>query len=147
MICATHPKETLTDFMTNSSFEHEHNGEFYRLLNAVVEEPEKVPAIVGESRSILEETNFSGETALHWLAVENHVDGIKLLRSLGAEIPEFALIHAMEMGHTETVITLLELGADPRGIDVEAILGSDLWKLSAKDKRLIRSYFRQFGER
>lgn len=132
--------------MAKSTFEHEHNGEFYRLLDAVLEEPEKVPAIVSESRSILKEKNLSGESVLHWLAVENHTEGIKLLRSLGAEIPELALIHAMQLGHTETVILLLELGADPAGIDVERVLDSDVWELTKKQKRLIRSYCSQFGD-
>ena len=132
--------------MTKSPFEHEHNNEFYRLLDAVLKEPEKVPAIVSESRSILEEANFSGETVLHWLSVESHTDGIALLHSLGAKISEFALIHAMEHGHTETVILLLELGADPRGIDVERGLNSDVWELTKKRKRLIRSYFAQFSD-
>ena len=130
--------------MNHSSIDHEHNGEFWRLLWAVLDEPEKVPAIVGESRSILEEKNFTGETALHWLAVENHVEGIKLLRALGARIPEFALVDAIEGGHTETVILLLELGADPRGVDLESILDNKLWNLSDKKKRLMRSYFRQY---
>jgi len=114
----------------------EHNFEFYRLLEAVLNEPEKVPAIVYESPSILEETNLSGETVLHWLAVENHTNGIKLLRSLGATIPEFALIHAVEHGHTETVILLLELGADAKGFDLDRTLNSPIWELS---------YFSQFG--
>ena len=132
--------------MTHSPFDHEHNGEFYRLLNALLDEPEKVPAIVGEAPSIVGEKNFSGETVLHWLSVENHVEGIRLLRSLGAEIPEFALIHAIQHGHTDTVILLLELGADPSGIELEELLANKIWKLSTKKKRLIRSYFRQYGD-
>jgi hypothetical protein len=60
----------------------EHNFEFYRFLNAVLYEPEKVPAIVKDSPSILEEENLSGETVLHWLAIENHAEGIKLYKPI-----------------------------------------------------------------
>jgi len=128
-----------------SDFDIEHNFEFYRLLDAVLHEPEKVPAIVRDSPSILEEKNLSGETVLHWLAVENHIAGIKLLRKLGASISEFALIDAAELGHTETVILLLELGASPRGMDIRAIIDNPAFNLSKKTKRLIRSYLSQYG--
>lgn len=131
--------------MTSAAFQHEHNGEFYRLLYAVLHEPEKVPAIVREAPAILEQTNFTGETVLHWLAVENHTDGIALLRSLGATIPLFALIHAVEHGHLETIILLLELGADPEGYPVERMLEHPMREMSKREKQIIRSYFKQFG--
>ena len=131
--------------MTSAAFQHEHNGEFYRLLFAVLNEPEKVPAIVKERPAILEETNFTGETVLHWLAVENHTDGIALLRSLGAKIPLFALIHAVEHVHLETIILLLELGADPEGFPVDRMLEHPMREITKREKQIVRSYFRQFG--
>ena len=131
--------------MTNPSFQHEHNGEFYRLLYAVLDEPEKVAAIVHERRAILEETNFTGETVLHWLAVENHTDGIRLLRSLGATIPLFALIEAVEHGHLETIILLLELGADPEGFPLERMLRNPIRDISKRERQIIRGYFEQYG--
>jgi len=122
----------------------ERNYEFYRLLDAVLNEPEKVPSIVSERRAILEEKNCLGETVLHWLAVENHVEGVALLRLLGARIPAYAIVHAIEAGHTEMVTRLLELGGDIRGIDLEGVLGNPLWGLSQKKKEFIRRYFSQY---
>ncbi len=90
-----------------------HNHDYFRLLDAVLMEPEKVPAMVAENRSILEERNCCDETVLHWLAVENNEDGVRLLRSLGAEISPWAIHHAIEVGSTEMVILLLELGGVP----------------------------------
>lgn len=100
------------------------------LLFAVLNEPEKVPAIVKERPATLEETNFTGETVLHWLAVENRVDGIVLLRGLGAKIPLFALIHTVEHGHLQTIILLLELGADPEGYPVDRMSENPMREMS-----------------
>jgi hypothetical protein len=127
----------------NDEIEHYHD--YDRLLDAVLNEPEKVAAIVAEDRSILEALNCCDETALHWLAVENHVEGVKLLRSLGASIPEWAIHHAIEVGAMEMVILLLELGADP-SVDVcRRYLNNKFWELNPKQKRLLTSYLKQFG--
>jgi hypothetical protein len=75
----------------------------------------------------------------------NHTDGIALLRSLGAKIPLFALIHAVEHVHLETIILLLELGADPEGFPVNRMLEHPMRNASKREKQIIRSYFRQFG--
>jgi ankyrin repeat protein len=122
-----------------------HNYQFERLLDAVLNEPEKVPAIVAEDRSILEEENCCGETALHWLAVENNADGVILLRSLGAKISPWAIAHAIEVGSLEVVALLLELGGTPEISVCKNYMSNPFWKLTAKQKRLIRSYFKQYG--
>jgi ankyrin repeat protein len=132
--------------MPGRNYEPEHNREFYRLLDAVLHEPEKVRHIVAERPMILEECNLTGETVLHWLAVENHIDGIRLLRRLGATIPDYALIHAAELGNTEAVVVLLELGADLRGWDVERTLRNPMFGLSKEKKRRIRSYVAQYSD-
>lgn len=123
--------------------EYEH--EFGLLLDAVLHEPQKVRSIVAANRDILSATNRCGENVLKWLAVENHVEGVTLLRSLGSSIPESALWEAMQMGHTDMVILLLELGAE---VDVEVCkrtLSSKLWGLDKKKIRLMTSYLKQFG--
>lgn len=126
------------------SFEHEHNFDFYRLLDAVLEEPEKVPDIVSESPEILKQTNFSGETVLVWLALENHFSGVKLLRSLGADVPNRALVEAVQMGHVDMVGLLLELGADKENWDYESCLSNPLWNLSKEVRADIRAYLKSY---
>lgn len=125
--------------------EIEHNFNHRRLLEAVLSEPEKVPAIVAEDRTILDAVDCCDETVLHWLAVENHVDGVTLLRSLGAQISPWALVHSMQVGNTEMVILLLELGVEPEVSVCKRTLENPLFKLTKKQKRLMRSYFSQFG--
>jgi len=144
--------------VTSTTVQHEYNGEsfsvrqnsmqrtdFGRLLHAVLREPEKVPAIVKERPAILEETNFTNEAVLHWLAVESHTEGIRLLRGLGARIPVYALVETVEGGHLETIILLLELGADPESYPVERMLRRPLVEMSKRIQQIIRSYFMQFG--
>jgi len=118
---------------------------FIRLLDAVLNEPHKVRDIVVHDPEILYETDWAGENVLHWLAVENKHEEIKLLRSLGSPIPRYALIHAVEHGHLETVITLLELGAEfiPEEIE-KAILCKDFHN-SEKKRSILKSYFKQYG--
>ncbi|WP_160015146.1 hypothetical protein [Pseudomonas sp. 8BK] len=127
--------------------EFEHNYDFYLLLDAVLNEPHKVKDIVVKNRAILDAENLSGENVLCWLALENLIEGVSLLRSLGSKIPQFTLCEAIEMGNTEMVILLLELGAD---IEAEisfcrSAIDNEIYNLSSKKKRLIRSYFEQYG--
>lgn len=119
--------------------------DFDILLDAVLYEPHKVKDIVVANRDCLRAINYTGENVLHWLAVENHTEGVALLSSLGSPIPEFALIHALQAGHTEMVILLLELGATPNTETCKNSLNNPLWKLSDKTKRLMRSYLKQYG--
>ena len=136
--------KTLDAFRKNMTFEHEHNFEFYRLLDAVLKDPEKVPDIVRDEPEILKQTNFSGETVLVWLALENHFSGVKLLRSLGAKIPHQALYEAVDMGHTDMVALLLELGADKHGWDYEKVLTNPHSNLSKEVRADIRTYLKSY---
>src|SRR5690606_38157315 len=121
--------------------------EFDVLLDAVLCEPHKVRDIVTANRECLWAVNYSGENVLHWLAVENHTEGVALLRSLGSPIPDFALIHALQAGHTEMAILLLELGANPNTAICERSLENPLWELSDKTKRIMRSYLKQYSDK
>ncbi len=119
--------------------------DFDILLDAVLNEPYKVKDIVTANRECLRAVNYSGENVLHWLAVENHTEGVAQLRSLGSPLPEFALVHALEAGHTEMVILLLQLGAEPNIEICKRSMNNSLWGLNKKTKRLMRSYFSQYG--
>ncbi len=86
-----------------------------------------------------------GENVLHWLAVENRHEEIRLLRSLGSPIPIYALVEAVEHGHIETVIALLELGAEVIPSDITRALNNKYYAHSKRTKSLISRYFIQFG--
>ncbi len=121
---------------------------FGLLLDAVLNEPHKVRVIVADNPEVLYETCWAGENVLHWLAVENHTEGIELLRSLGSPIPDFALIDAVELGHAETVILLLELGAELNEYVVNICHNSlkrNSFEMSDRKIQLMKNYFRQFG--
>jgi hypothetical protein len=118
---------------------------FEVLFDAVCLEPHNIPKLVAADRQLLRATNWIGENVLHWFAVENGIEEIALLRSLGSPIPQWALVEAMEMGHCETVILLLELGAE---VDIGACrtsFASNPFEVSSRKRRLIRSYFQQFS--
>jgi hypothetical protein len=108
---------------------------FDKLLQAALEHPQTVPMLVNAQPEMLEFVNQSAETVLHWLAVENHVDGIRLLHGLGAKIPEFALIHALQAGHTETVDLLLTLGAEFTRLDPIDEIQNPIWQLPVQKQQ------------
>lgn len=110
---------------------------FCLLLDAVLHEPEKVRGIVASNPEILYETCWAGENVLHWLAIENKHEEIRLLRSLGAPIPRYSLVDAVEHGHTESIIALLELGAEVIPSEITSAINSRNFKHSKKTKSLI----------
>jgi hypothetical protein len=103
---------------------------FDRLLTAVLDTPDQVARMVSEEPALLEYVNNATETVLHWLAVENEVEGIRLLHGLGAGISEFALLHALELGHVETVDLLLSLGGDFADLDPFQAMRNPVFGLS-----------------
>ena len=122
-----------------------HNQDHIRLLDAVLMEPNKVPTMVKENPNILEARNCYNETVLHWLSVENNLDGVRLLRSLGANIFEWAMHHAIEVGAMEMVMLLLELVGEP-SVDVcRKYITNNVWELTQKQRRLLISYLKQYG--
>ena len=118
---------------------------FTRLLDAVLCEPHKVKDLVVSDPGIVYETCWAGENVLHWLAIENRYEEIEILRNLGSPIPRFALIHAVEHGHTETVIKLLELGAEFVPYEIEKAINCNHYYNSKKKRQLMKSYFMQYG--
>ncbi|WAF87758.1 ankyrin repeat domain-containing protein [Metapseudomonas otitidis] len=121
----------------------EHEYAFGRLFDAVRFQPHRLNQLLAAERNLVTAGNGLGENVLHWMAVENRVQEIELLRGLGSPTPAPALVEAVEMGHAETVILLLELGVEvDRHACRIALMENDL----APSKRsLIDRYFRQFG--
>ena len=118
---------------------------FWVLLDAVINEPHKVEAIVKNNRKILSATNGIGENVLRWFAVENGLDQVKMLRSLGSPIQSSALSEAVGLGHTRMVGMLLELGAEPDLVYCRNELNSKFNKLTKRQKHIISSHFRDYG--
>ncbi len=118
--------------------------EFGLFLDAVLNEPHNVSAIVAANPEIVYETCWGGENVLHWLAVENRHEEIRLLRGLGSPIPMYALVEAVEYGYLETIITLLELGGEVVPSEITMAIDSNHLKLNKKTISLIRRYFSQF---
>jgi len=121
--------------------------DFRRLLDAVMNSPGSVPELVRESPELLHAVDNAAETVLHWLSVENHVEGVRLLFSLGAEIPKFALIHAIQLGNVETVNLLFSLGARLNRYSFESIAGNPVWGLSEERKEEMKSIVLFYQER
>lgn len=46
---------------------------------------------------IVKAVNFSDETVLHWIALENNTATVQILIELGPPIPEYALAEAWEL--------------------------------------------------
>tara|TARA_Y100001968_G_C19084528_1_gene584645 strand:- start:65 stop:253 length:189 start_codon:yes stop_codon:yes gene_type:complete len=53
--------------------------------------------ITKTSPVIVKAVNFSDETVLHWIAVENNTATVQILIELGSPIPEYALAEAWEL--------------------------------------------------
>lgn len=117
---------------------------FERLFDAVWMEPHRLNKLLAAERSLVMATNWIGENVLHWMAVENRVWEIELLRSLGSPIPPFALVEALELGNCETVILLLELGVDVEHVYCRSAFARTT-DLPRHKRRLMRSYFHQYG--
>jgi len=70
-------------------------------------------------------TNSLGETALHDLVIENHVEAVRFLLELGAEVDSrdafqaTPLIHAAQLGYHNMAALLMEHGADVHARDDE----------------------------
>jgi len=89
----------------------------YILIEACFESLEKASELLDKDHSLLFETTGLGETPLHFLAVKNQLDAVKLLYSRGAEIDTInecdgtPLSEAGSLGHIDIVKYLLENGA------------------------------------
>ena len=117
--------------------------EFDILLNAILSEPWKVRDIVKGDEEVLSAINSIGENVLHYLAVENKLEEVKLLRSLGSMIPPYAIAEAASLGHTDMVSLLLELGGEPSISSCSDNI--ELGNYPKKKKYEMRGIFRAYG--
>lgn len=121
--------------------------EFGRLHYAILHEPHKVEAIVLDNRSILESTNATGENVLRWCALENRFDDVELLRSLGSSIQSVTLCEAIDMGHSDMLLLLLELGGEITESEVARSfnIGKRYLDLDAQTFRTMQGHLGAYG--
>src|SRR5947207_1691163 len=88
-----------------------------KLMQFAVSKPKLARKLVKDHPEILNLRTGIGETALHYLAVENHADAVQLLIELGADVNvnnEFgksALDEAVQVEAKETIEVLRRAGA------------------------------------
>jgi len=87
-----------------------------KLMQFAVSNPKLARKLVKDHPGVLNLRTGIGETALHYLAVENHADAVQLLIDLGADVNvknEFgksALEEAMQVEAKQTVEVLRRAG-------------------------------------
>jgi ankyrin repeat protein len=91
-------------------------GEF---IHAVVQDQPKAQRLLKNYPALLDSRWIHNETVLHFIAVENYVDGVRFLAKAGADVDstnEFgdtALIDVASLGNEKVAEVLLEHGANP----------------------------------
>jgi len=125
----------------------EYDLDFGRLHDAVLFEPGKIHSIVKDKPSVLEATNRTGENVLRWCALENRYEDVKLLRSLGSSIQEASLMEAIEMGNTDMLILLLDLGGQilPSCAAQSIELGKEFDSLSSRTAHICKTHLKSYG--
>ncbi|WP_444946306.1 ankyrin repeat domain-containing protein [Microbulbifer sp. VTAC004] len=93
---------------------------FDLLINAVMQDKSLAEKLISEDPEIVHAKNGIGETVLHYLAVEDHLDEVAWLLARGSEINtanEFGnnpLSEAASLGYYELCEFLLKESANPR---------------------------------
>ena len=88
-------------------------------IDAVVQDQPKAQRLLKDYPALLDSRWIHNETVLHFLAVENYVDGVRFLAKVGADVDstnEFgdtALIDVAVLGNDKVAEVLLERGANP----------------------------------
>src|SRR5437667_1948008 len=88
-------------------------GEAYRLIRACSSSVQEASALLEREPSLLNERTGLGETALHYLAVEDHLVGVRFLHEKGASLDvrnrfdETPLRDALSLRHTQVAEYLL----------------------------------------
>jgi ankyrin repeat protein len=93
-----------------------------QLIKTFMEDTEHALHLLDEDPGLVQEKTSLGETALHYLAVENQLEAVKKLYKRGADINtvnDFGgtpLSDAVSLGYVELVRVLLERGARVEGL-------------------------------
>ena len=93
--------------------------DFYDFVRAAAFDQTLAAQMIAQHAHWLQMENGTGETALHYLAIENCLDAVQFLIDRGAQadardhFKNTPLMVAAQLGHLEMVRLLLRHGADP----------------------------------
>jgi ankyrin repeat protein len=96
----------------------EERKRFYRFRDACYADRAAATKMLSEDRTLISIRNGIGETALHFLAVENDLSAVEWLFNRGADtntkndFGDTPLLEAAQLGYTEMCRFLLDKGAD-----------------------------------
>jgi ankyrin repeat protein len=97
----------------------EESRAFCELTRAAIHDQKTAMAIIAENPRFLDLRNRSGETPLHYLAIEGCAEAVRFLASQGADVNSrdhsgsTPLMAAVSLGNSDMVRLLLGLGAEP----------------------------------
>ena len=116
----------------------EGHQEFRQLRNECLTDLPAAIRRVKANPRLLEARNGIGETVMHWLAVENHVDAVQALLEAGAPVDSVnhcgttVLTEAASLGYISMCKLLMEYGANPR---MESLTGGSAILATAKKNK------------
>ena len=90
-----------------------------QLIDAACEDHEKARRLLSQHPDLLQARWVHGETALHFLAIENYAQGVRFLAENGADVNapddfgDAPLIDVATLGNDAVAEVLLAFGADP----------------------------------
>jgi hypothetical protein len=91
---------------------------FYDLVRLVGIDKPTAKVTIEKNPEFLEMRNGPGESPLHFFVVENHLESVKFLRDIGANVNTVdhfrstPLMHAVSLGYGDMVEFLISAGAD-----------------------------------
>jgi len=125
------------------------DGKFYELRNAAYANLPEARRLIQEDPPIVSAKNSIGETALHFLVVENLLEAVEFLAQHGSDVNNLnnfgtsAIVEAAQLGYVEMVDLLLNLGAD---IDVDEMVEEmEASEVEEETRNRMMAIFQQHG--
>jgi ankyrin repeat protein len=95
----------------------------YNFIVAAASDQKAASQMLRDKPDWLHTKSSIGETALHYLVIENDIEAVKFLIDKGAEVDNrddwggTPLMHAAQLGHVDMCLLLMEKGADVNAKD------------------------------
>jgi len=122
----------------NNNSPAEADQRFYQLRDAAYANRPVALELIEADPTIVAAKNSIGETALHFLVVENQLEAVEFLARHGSDVDNQnafgipAIVEAAQLGYREMVALLLKLGANP------AMAALDKMEMSESDRESCR---------